>query len=818
MTALRGYLAATVQPLFDEAPQRYDEFAAPDGTLRPAWRPLAAELGDLTAERLRRLRHEISRFLTDDGVTYTPPGEEPGAWRLDPLPFVIDAAEWAALDAGLAQRGELLEAVAADLYGPRRLLHEGIVPAAAVLAHAGYLRPLVRGDAAERAPLPFLATDLGRDASGEWRVLADRTQAPSGIGYAMENRRVISRVLPELYRQAGLHRLAPYFQAMRSSLLAAAPDDVPNPRVVVLTPGSLSETAYDQAFVASSLGFPLVQGSDLTVRDGAVWMRVLGRFERVDVIVRRVDAAWSDPLELLGDSQLGVAGLAEAARRGTVRIVNGLGAGALENPGLMPYLGAACEALLGEPLRLQPVETRWLGDPAGLAEVLDDRESWQVRPIDAGETRATGDAAPRDVEADLASTPYRFVAQRLPELSQSVAAHGLGLAPATITLRTFTIRYGSGYRPLMGGLATMVDGGRAVSSKDVWVLKASPEDPDQGLTGVLAMTNVRAPAAMVARVLEDMFWLGRYAERAEDLLRLALHTHGVAEDFRSRPHSTGGSVLRVLLDTLATLTPSTGGDLDADFRAVLLDPHRPGSVAQAMAAARDAAQATRDQLSPDVWRAFGAVERAALDLVERPHSHQIADSAGRMLAGVLSLYGVTDQMVRDPSWHMIAAGRHLERAHQLGRLLRATTTVRRGLDVDREIHQAVLTVAESAVTHRRRYRDQLRLPSVLELLLLDGDNPRSLRFCLARLTEHLAAMPGSTGSSRPERLVQDLDQLLDELDLAALVVVDGETRVHLANWLGTLIGQLNRLGDAVTEVHLAAGPAPRSFGLVGRSA
>jgi uncharacterized circularly permuted ATP-grasp superfamily protein/uncharacterized alpha-E superfamily protein len=812
VTALRDYSAAVTQPTLGGEAVPYDEVVAPDGGLRPGWRMLAEGAIQLTEADLRRVSGDIERFLANDGVTYTVPEHDPGPWRLDPVPLVLDAAEWAPLEVGLAQRAELLNAILVDLYGPQRLLSSGVLPPAVVFAHEGFLRVSARASAGDPHPLLLSAADLGRNAAGEWRVLADRAQAPSGIGYAMENRRVISRVMPELYRQAGLHRMAPFFQALRATLIDSAPEHAPNPRVVVLSPGTLSETAYDQAFVASSLGFPLVEGSDLVMRDGAVWMRVFGRLERVDVILRRVDAAWSDSLELRKGSQLGVAGLSEAVRRGSVRVVNGLGVGVLENPGLLPFLSAMCEQLLDEPLRLPSVQTYWTGEERSMAYVLDNLDGLAVRAIDQSVDLALHD---RDRVRDLIrAEPHRYVGQELLPLSQSPTLDARGVHPQTVTLRTFTLRYGSTYRPLVGGLATVTTHDRVPTSKDVWVLKAQPDDPDQGLPDVLPLTNVRAPAAMVPRVLEDMFWFGRYAERAEDMLRLVLTAHAGAEDFRSRPHTAGGVGLAVLMSAIGRLSGSRheADQLDDNFRSLLLDGHRPGSVAQSIGALRDAAQSVRDQLSPDTWQAFSWTERASAHLSTYHYSHQVAESAAQMLTGVLSLQGVTANMMRDPGWRMICTGRALERGLQLCHLLSATTTVRRGIDIDRDVNTAVLTATESAVTHRRRYRGYVRLASVLELLLADADNPRSLASGIDEMRRHLAAMPGSTGSTRPERLLDDLLDELERVDVATLTAIEGERRPHLDRFLTGYIGQLTRFADAVAEMHFAGSPVPRSFG------
>ncbi|WP_370240718.1 circularly permuted type 2 ATP-grasp protein [Aeromicrobium sp.] len=812
MTVLRDYVAGLDQPTLRETPggTRYDEVVAPDGSLRPAWKRLAEVASRIETGDLRRVADEIHRALEDDGVTIARPGERPARWRLDPVPLVVDPAGWTRLEVGLAQRAELLNAVLADLYGPRTLLAEGVVPAAVVFGHRGFTRVVARGSSADPRPLVVSATDLGRHTDGTWRVLGDRTQAPSGLGFALENRRVLSRVLPELYREADLHRLAPYFWALRSALLQSAAGELADPRVVVLTPGSHSETYYDQAAIATHLGFPLVQGSDLTVRDGWVLMRTPQRLERVDVILRRVDTDWSDPLELRGDSQLGVAGLAEAVRRGRVRVVNGLGAGVLENPGLLPYLPAACEHLLGEPLRLPSVPTWWCGDPDGLAHVLDHLDELVVRSIDGSDATLAG-ASPERLRLTVLARPHAFVGQERVPLSQAPTWRGRTVRPAEVSMRAFTLRYGSAYRPLLGGLASVREGDRSVASKDVWVLKETTAQPDQGLTDVLPMTAVRSLPATVPRVLDDMLWLGRYAERAEDLLRLVLTAHVLVADYRSRPRTTGGITLEVVMDGVRRLAGRLHDDEDDELRSVLLDRDRTGSVAHSLDGVLDALTGVRDQLSPDAWRAMGSVDRAVVALQDSPHSHQVAESAGRMLTAVLALQGVTASMIRDAGWHMGELGRYLERALQLAHLVRLVTA-RRGIDVDREVLTAVLGAAESAVTHRRRYRDYVRPAGVLDLLLVDPENPRSLVFSLARVAEHLAALPASTGSTRPERLLADLRARVEEVDIATLVAIGGVERPHLSAFLDDLTLQLQRFADAVAALHVATGPRPRTFG------
>ena len=823
---LRDYAASVSQPTLAFAgagEPRYDEVVDDGGALRSGWKALAEHALALTADDLRRIDGEITRFLADDGVSYVraDAGADGGAqpWQLDPMPLVLDAPSWAPLEVGLAQRAELLNAILVDVYGEQRLLREGIVPSAVIFGHSGFLRPLARASASDRHPLLLSAVDLGRDAHGEWRVLTDRVQAPSGLGFAAENRRVISQVLPDLFQESTLHHIDPYFAALRAALLTSVADTVDDPRVVVLSPGTLSETAFDQAFLANALGFPLVQGSDLVVRDGYVWMKP-ARWpdkrptDRIDVIIRRVDAAWCDPLELRGDSRLGVAGLTEAVRRGTVRLVNGLGAGVLENPALMPYLAGACELLLGEQLRLPSAPTWWCGDAASRALVLDRLAAGDptllVRAID--EPRRAVTSTPADeLAARIAAAPHRYVGQDQLPLSQTPVWDASGTHPRaasqSLTLRAFTLRYGSAYRPLVGGLASVrAHPDAPPRAKDVWVLKSAETDPDQNLTEIAPLPTARSTPPLAPRAHADMFWTGRYAERTEDLLRLLL----AAQAELDQPGAYTAGVIaespRVLLDALARLAGMRSLDPEAEFRSLLLDARRPGSAAHGVARLREAMEGVRDQLSGDTWRVFANIDRATRALRSSAHPHRTAESGGRMLAAMLSLYGVTANMIRDTGWHMIEAGRYLERGLQLCELLTAGFAERRDGRAARNVLEAVLIASESVVTYRRRYRGSARAADVLDLLLLDRSNPRSLRFALDELRTHLAAMPASTGSTRAERLLDHLETELGVADVSSLGAATHGRRDVLVDFLAHVKEQLERLSDAVRHRHFESGP------------
>ena len=871
------------------AAQRYDECMAPDGTVRPGWQSIVDGLGHLEPGALTKISTDVARLLEDDGVTYFPPtaasiAEAPTAsvpagrdrsgrnqtglaealpWQLDPVPFVLDAREWNHLEVGLVQRAELLDAVLADVYGPQRMLASGDLPAAAIFGHDEFLRPLVTGERSA-SPLFMVANDLGRDDTGAWTVLADRTQAPSGAGYAMQNRRVVSRVMPDLYREARLFRLTPFFHAMRIALLEAAPRAVEDPRVVVLTPGTHSETAFDQAFLASLLGFPLVEGNDLTVRDGRVWMRSVDRLEQVDVILRRVDAGWSDPLELRAGSRLGVAGLTEAVRRGTVTVVNGLGSGVLENPAVLPRLPRLCQTLLGEPLRTTSVQTWWCGEPAGLSHVRAHLDQLVIRPICRGDGRSVlgsslDQAGRAELMARISARPYRFVGQEVLPLSSAPSAGAGSLVARQSVMRTFAIRQASSYRVMTGGLATVVDEppylgatashpshpsrfshlSRVTSgeprvrlTKDIWVLSHDggptvSTDIAPVLPASVPRTAGSGQSVMVPRVLDDLFWFGRYAERAEDLVRLVLAVRQVAveTDLDLSEDAALPILLQAITHTSGTYPGFVGpglGDRGApdpmhELRSIMLDASRRGSVARCMAGLTHAAQGVRDQLSNDVWMVLAGMERSmvALRAARLDQGNQLADTSERVLSGLLALTGITaENMVRDAGWYLLDIGRGLERAQQVLGLLRYTLVAERAEDHEAMVMEAALVAAESIVTFRRRQSEVVRRSAVVDLLIRDAHNPRSVAYQLHRINANLRALPGFVETTRPVRVLTDLLARLADADLDAVCDAPADQtglRRELDEYLKSLRGQVRLLADAIDEQYLAQPLQPQSM-------
>ncbi len=628
--------------------------------------------------------------------------------------------------------------------------------------------------------------------------------------------------MPGLYRDTRIHRIAPFFQAMRIALQSLAPSRAEVPRIVLLTSGAGSETAFDQAFLSSLLGFPLVEGADLLVRDGHVWQRSIGRLEPVDVIVRRVDADFCDPLELRPDSQLGVPGLIEANRLGNVSIVNGLGSGILENPALFPFLPKLCEVLLDQPLALPSAQTWWCGEELSRQHVIAHLDELVIKPVSRRVVSASrfGWELSSEQRAKLIrrinADPFAWVGQEyvLPSTAPGVGA-GL-LEPQPVVVRSFAVAEGSSYRILPGGLSRVLpDTGLDVSlrrpgsqAKDVWVLSSSPVLVDEPATPALARGQV--VAAISPRVAEALFWLGRYAERAEDVSRLIAVTDNRWHDVHDGVDPAVPECVDILLDAAMSVS-SPWPPIDTG----LTDPHamlnsiigddgqRSGTVAHDVRRIRELANASRDQLSTDTWAILSDLERG-LQPVSYGVNLDIATSMASLREALMAFAGLAaESMVRDSGWHFMDAGRRLERALQVARLLRATFITQYAPEVEALVEESTLVAAESIITHRRRYPAQSGADTVFELLLMDRDNPRSLAFQLDRLASDLRrlAPAGSTDTGLDRRVQHSAARLL-AADCRALAGVGADgRRAGLEELLGASVDDLHELATAIAQAH-----------------
>lgn len=780
-------------------------------------------IGGLLARKAATARH-----IKEDGLTYTVSGEDRARpWQLDPLPVVLSDDEWARLERGLTQRAMLLDALLGDLYGERRMISEGVIPAAAVVGHDGFL------PAADGIRLPgdrqlvMTSVDLARDASGTWTVLADRNQAPSGAGYAMADRRIVARTMPRLYRNTALARLRGFFDQMSDALLDAAPVAVDQPNIALLSPGPASETAFDQAFLASLLGLPVVQAEDLTMRDGRVWRQTTHKPQHVDVLVRRVDAAWSDPLDLRGDSRLGVTGLTEAARRGMISVVNPLGSGVLENPALVPFLPQAAKRLLGEDLLLPDARTWWFGDREQRAEAMDRLDELVIKPISRGEADPAthgwelSSSELDDLRVQIEAEPWKWAAQEQVAMSTAPVIAAEGLEPRRLVLRTFGVGANDGYRFLPGGLGRVaanstswnVSNSHGGIAKDVWVLAPTEFEGAMAERGrhrdTLKLTVEPDSMSLAPRVADDLFWLGRYAERAESTARLATVVDDLVADHHGRSGSPGQVAMREMVQALSQVTgvaAPQGDSHPSEFlRTIVFAENTPGTIAYTVSNLSRAAYAVRELLSPDTWLILSRLQSA----INRPvdDDEPLPGVLAQVLECLVGLAGLaSENTVRDEVWAFMDLGRRVERSLQVSTLLRVAIGTERSPVADGQITEATLRACDSVITFRRRLASGTGPASpvagMLQLLLRDPINPRSLEFQFKRIT-------GITQVIEDEGVRAAVDALTKRLEAVSPEDLGMNERSRLVDFCVELTSLLRDLSDQVSHRYFVRPEPPR---------
>ncbi|MGV3486895.1 MAG: circularly permuted type 2 ATP-grasp protein [Planctomycetaceae bacterium] len=759
----------------------FDECVAADGNPRPAWRPLVQYIDSLGRDAFERMVAEGAAMARESGTTYNAveeEGELTRPWELTFIPLVIQAAAWNRLETALKQRVRILEAVLDDLLGPQRLLRERVLPVELLLNNTEFLRtyhglPKVGG-----VRLHIVATDLARDQVGSWWVTGDRTRAPSGLGYLVENRIVTSRSYTRLIRQSHIRRLAPFFMRLRQLLESLAPRPTLNPRVAILTPGQKSYRYFEDTYLARYLGYTLVQGRDLAVRGGALNLKTLGGLLPIDVLWRHVSDEQCDPLELDPAAIEGVTGLLQTVRNGSVAVANCLGSKLAQTPALLPFIPAASRFLLGEEPMLPTVPTYWCGRPDDLHYVLHHLDSLKIRPaygIRADRpTRPIelSSAAREELVAAIQAHPHQYIAQvDTPRSTTPVWQEGK-LQPWYVALRTFQLQTTSGVDVLPGGLVRVSPTTEGIDhshgavqqlGQDCWIIADEPVDPSSTLlpSPDQPLKLVRGGAELPSRVAENLFWLGRYSERAEAIARL-LRTAMV----RLSGEQSGSSLPEMprLLAALAAIGQIEPGyaveglsgtllGLDEALPRSLYSVDQQRGLSPSVAAMADKATAVRDRISLDAYR---IVRRVQDELTQNMSPDMPVDARtainrlSRLITELLAFAGLGQESItRTLGWRFLQLGRRIERAWQTAELLRATLVNslprRKGEPVkqtdERPILEAVLEACDSVMTYRSRYLLRLEPAATLDLLITDDTNPRSILFQLERIAEVMDRLP-----------------------------------------------------------------------------
>jgi uncharacterized circularly permuted ATP-grasp superfamily protein/uncharacterized alpha-E superfamily protein len=806
-----------------------DEMYSLNSGMKPYWNKLLTEFDTLGITGLTARQKDIDWLLSENGVTYNVYNDPKGMhrpWNLNVVPFMLHQDEWTKVEAGLKQRAELLNLVLKDVYGERKLIKNGIVPYEVIYGHRGFLRQCSGMELKLEQYLSIYAADLCRGTDGRLWVVNDRTEAPSGMGYALENRSTTSRILSDMYAEMKVKRLSGFFQEFNQMLIDAAPGKKENPTIVILTPGSHNETYFEHAYMASFLGYPLVQGNDLVVRDGFLWMKSLQGLKQIDVVLRRVDDAFTDPLELREDSHLGVAGLLDVVRRKNVAVINPIGSGVIENPGLIPFMPAIAKYFLEEELKLPQIASWWCGQEKERNYVLEHISELVIKRIDRTNRESIyfceqmSAKELEELKKVIIERPYRFVAQERINFSTAPNLYKDKLEPRNVVVRSFCIASKGEYSVMPGGLVRVAPDGETVrvsnqrggTSKDFWILDDAEIKEDNNRhwqkKSSIAISGLDDLPSLTA---ENLYWAGRYVGRTlvnARFLRTVMRQMAIVQNRDEKPDS---EKLKVLFKAVTQLTGTYPGFVEKDkngnlamdnpyeeMLSVILDKNRIGSLAHTISMFSNSYYSIRNLWSSDMWRVFENIQKLWNALVEgEDHSiNKILKVLNQLITRLIAFMGLIEESIMVQQGLLLYfIGLQLEQSTLNITKCRALLTIKYDEQVEYDLLEYLLTSHESLNIYRYSYRSHIELAHVLDLVVLDLDYARSLTFMINRIQKDIARLPHSKHDHQLNNYQKYIFEAFSKLRLAEstkLAMTKSETDFKREE-LDTLLEELSDL-------------------------
>lgn len=824
------YITESLLNSYKSSISSYDEVIDHNGHVKPYWKNIFATLEGIGLEKIGLRNQEIIHKLKENGVTYNVYNSNdatPRPWKLDPIPFLIHENEWKTIEKGLQQRAHLLDLIIKDIYGAQLLLKNAIIPAELVYDNSGFLRPCFDINPSGNSRLMLYAADIARGPDGNMWLLDNRTQSPSGSGYALENRTVMSKVFPELNKNIYRSRLSPYFSEVQQTIanLNNSSGDVPN--VVVLTPGLGNETYFEHSFLSSHWGYTLVQGNDLLVRDGYVWLKSIDQLERVDVIIRRVDDEWCDPLELKQHSLLGIPGLLQVMRLGNVSVLNAPGSSVVENYGLMAFMQNACKFFLNEPLLMNSVATWWCGQSKELNFVLANLPKLIIKKANRKQGfrsiygRLLSETQLQELKAVILSNPKDFVAQEEVSLSTTPSFIDGKLEPRLAALRAFLVWDGKEYKTMQGGLtrSSAIKDKFEISnqlggiSKDTWIVRDTPNEYHEKIVLRKSPTSIHNNT-LTSRNAENLFWVGRMTERTmalDSFLKIIFNRLNENVNYKGSKHP---EYLISLLKSLTHLTQTYPGFAEVEdnndeifdnplieIQDLIGDIKKNGSVTYNIQILLNTINQVSEKWNHDTRRIINLLEDS-LEYLKRANSittNKLSHSLDKLYIRLFSFYGnIYETLPRDNGFYLFEAGKNIERILSLISVLRSSFSIKNTEDIEAVLMEAVLENHHLLAQYRYTYKSHLSLVTVLNLLFLEKNLPYTLSYLLDRLSECLSKLPKTVEPNRlspAEKMVLEASTIIKLIDAESLVKADEETAFR-----ANLHQTLNQVEDLISAV------------------
>ena len=823
----------------------YDEILDVKGRVKPHWQALFATLEKLGIDELKTRNQEIIDKLRENGVTYNVYEGVDGLnrpWQLDPIPFLIEQKEWNTIAKGLQQRALLLDLILRDIYGPRNLVRDAIIPAELVFDNVGFSRPCA--DLILPAPnqLVLYAADMARGPDGQMWIVDNRTQAPSGSGYTLENRVVMSKLLPELADGMYVSKLSPFFNSIQSTVSRLSGKTKEAPNIVYLTPGPNNESYFEHAYLASYLGYTLAQGDDLLVRDGYVWLKSIEGLQRVDVIIRRIDDDWCDPLELREDSRLGVPGLLHAIRKGNIKVLNPPGTSVLENHAFLAFMHNICRYFLGEDLIMPSVATWWCGQPKELNFVLNNIDKLIIKKANRKSKfrsvygRLLTPKDKEDLKKALMQRPHEYIAQEEVSLSTTPSLVDGLIEPRYAAIRAFLVSDENGYHVMQGGLTRsspvkdrfVISNQYGGLSKDTWVVSDKTDQPQEKVV-IPATSSFKKQVSLPSRSAENLFWVGRYCERTMAVTKFMNIVINVLNIDRNFGGSSKQEHIKILLQSLTHLSSTYPGFLGEDNQELLHKPYieiiklasdvyRPGTIASNVSSFLHAVGAVRNQWDIEIWRIVDLIENSFHEIrnASTMNSSNIQKTLDKLYNSMLTFLGVmSETMPRDNSYLLLDTGKIIERILSKLSIIQSNFGVKNEANVENELIEATLLNHHLLVNYRQIYKSQLSVEAMLDMVLLEKTLPYSIVYLLDSLKVNLECLPGTVGErmNEAQKAVLKSSTLIKLASIPELSQYDPVTleREKLFNLMSEVSGLISSVSMALTNMYFSHTIMQHSF-------
>ncbi len=813
--------------------KNYDEVLKSNMSINPNWENLLENINQIGLKELINKQNDVNWLMDENGVTYNVYNDPKGmhrSWNLNVVPFLIHESEWKTIEKGIIQRAEILNLVLKDIYGKRELIKKGIIPHEVVFAHRGFLRQCDQIQYKTAKHLLIHSADLSRGPDGRMWVVNDRTQAPSGMGYALENRNAINRAVPGMFKNIHIQHSSSFFYNFNQMLIDAAPYNRNNPNIVILTPGPLNETYFEHSYLSSFLGYPLVTGNDLVVRNGKVWMKTLKELKQVDVILRRVDDVYMDPLELREDSYLGVAGLLDVVRNQNVAIVNPIGSGILENSGIIPFMNAISKYFLNEDLILPQIASWWCGQEKERNYVLSNLANFVVKRIDRSNRESLffceflNTAQLEKLKNEILANPYRFVAQEKISFSTAPDFVNGRLEPRKMMCRTFAIAKKDTYSVMPGGLVRVaperenlhVSNQRGGVSKDFWIISDNPQSSIQNYAWdnscKISISNIND---LPSNTAENLYWSGRYLGRAivtARFIRMVLNQMSNSQFSVQKDESEN---LHFLFQSLTSITYTYPGFVGEDneealknplkeILSVVMDEKRLGTLAQTLNSFNNSYYSLRNLWSKDMWRVFDGIQKIWGRFINEKNygTTDIIKLLDRIITRLIAFMGLIEESILvDQGLLLYFIGLQTEQAMMTVSKCRSLLVFNLEEHLQYDVLESLLTSHESLNIYRYSYRSYLSVENVINLILLDKDYPKSLTYQFKRIQKDIDRLPHSKNTAaitECQRLINEANLKIENLNISKLIALNSDNTLR-----ENLDTELSELGDLLHDMSLS---------------